>query len=61
MHGLLSNPGVINALLSYLYKKKRLDFIPLEEQENEDPYDQLAAHFGEHIDMNKIQEIFKKN
>ena len=58
MHGLLSNPPVINALLSYLYQKKGEPFIHLKERSPDDPYDQLARHFEEHVDMKKIIEIF---
>ena len=58
MHGLLSNPPVINALLSYLYEKRGEPFIQLEEKAPADPYDQLALHFEGHVDMKKIIEIF---
>jgi adenosylcobyric acid synthase len=58
MHGLLSNPPVINALLSYLYHKKGEPFVHLKERSPADPYDQLAQHFEEHVDMKKIIEIF---
>jgi adenosylcobyric acid synthase len=60
MHGLLSNPGVINALLSYLYSRKGEEFIPIEEQCLSDPYDELAAHFEQHIDMGKVLSIFNE-
>jgi adenosylcobyric acid synthase len=58
MHGLLSNPPVINALLSYLYKKKGEPFVQLKETGPADPYDLLALHFEEHVDMKKVIEIF---
>jgi adenosylcobyric acid synthase len=58
MHGLLSNPQVINALLSYLYGRKGEPFMPLKDKAPVDPYDQLALHFEEHVDMQKIIEIF---
>ena len=47
-------PGVINALLSYLHKKKGEEFIPFGITGSRDPYDQLALHFEEHVDMKKI-------
>jgi len=58
MHGLLSNPPVVNALLSYLYEKKGEPFTRLGERTSVNPYDQLALHFEEHVDMKKIIEIF---
>jgi adenosylcobyric acid synthase len=58
MHGLLSNPPVINALLSYLYEQKGEPFVQLKETSPADPYDQLALHFEEHVDMKKVIEIF---
>jgi adenosylcobyric acid synthase len=58
MHGLLSNPPVINALLSYLYHKKGEPFVQLNEGSTLDPYDQLALHFEGHVDMKKVIEIF---
>lgn len=60
MHGLLSNPTVINALLSYLYEKKGEPFSKLAETAKVDPYDQLALHFEEHVDMNKVIDIFSE-
>jgi len=58
MHGLLSNPPVVNALLSYLHEKKGEPFTQLKEGESADPYDQLAQHFEEHVDIKKVIEIF---
>jgi adenosylcobyric acid synthase len=60
MHGLLSNPPVINALLSYLYEKKGEPFMQLQERSPADPYDQLALHFEANVDMKKIIEIFNE-
>ena len=58
MHGLLSNPQVVNALLSYLYEKKGELYVRLKETGLSDPYDQLALHFEEHVDMKKVIQIF---
>jgi adenosylcobyric acid synthase len=58
MHGLLSNPPVVNALLSYLYEKKGEPFTQLTESGAADPYDQLAMHLEEHVDMKRVVQIF---
>ena len=53
MHGLFLNPSAVNALLSYLYRKKGLPFEPVAE-DGGDPYDALAAIFEQHVDMAAI-------
>jgi len=53
MHGLFQNPSAANALLSYLYRRKGLGFVPIPE-ETVDPYDALAAVFEENVDMEAI-------
>ncbi|RPI38124.1 MAG: cobyric acid synthase [Methanoregulaceae archaeon] len=53
MHGLFQNPAAVNALLSYLHRKKGLPFSPLPARA-EDPYDALADLFEEHVDMDAI-------
>jgi adenosylcobyric acid synthase len=53
MHGLFQNPSGVNALLSYLYKKKGLPFITLPALA-EDPYETLADLFEEHVDIDAI-------
>ncbi|MFA5220934.1 MAG: cobyric acid synthase [Methanoregula sp.] len=53
MHGLFTNPSAANALLSYLYQKKGLAFVPIPEATG-DPYDALADVFEEHVDMDAI-------
>jgi len=58
MHGLFLNPSAANALLSYLYGKKGLDFIPLS-AEAVDPYEALADLFEEHVDMEMIVTLLK--
>ncbi|MGB8220306.1 MAG: cobyric acid synthase [Methanoregula sp.] len=59
MHGLFLNPSAVNALLSYLYGKKRLPFIPIVQVDN-DPYDTLATFFEQHVDMAAILALMKK-
>ncbi len=59
MHGFLSDPVVLNALLSYLYEKKGEPFLLLKETGGADPYDQLALHFERHVDMKKVIGIFE--
>jgi len=58
MHGLLSSPQVVDALLTYLYEKKGKPYVRLKETALSDPYDQLALHFEEHVDMKKVIRIF---
>ena len=53
MHGIFQNPAAANALLSYLYTKKGLPFIPVPVV-TADPYDTLADLFEEHVDMDAI-------
>ncbi|MEA2035522.1 MAG: cobyric acid synthase [Euryarchaeota archaeon] len=61
MHALFRNINVINALLSYLYKKKGLTFERISTQDNTDEsaYDALAEHFEKHVDMDFIASFFK--
>jgi adenosylcobyric acid synthase len=58
MHGLLTSPQVVDALLSYLFEKKGEPYVRLKETTLPDPYDQLALHFEEHVDMKKVIRIF---
>jgi len=53
MHGLFQNPAAVNALLSYLHRKKGLPFSPIPARAA-DPYDALADLFEEHVDMDAI-------
>lgn len=59
MHGLLTNPGAINALLSFLYERKSEYFTPIEEKQPYDPYDELASLFEQCIDMDILVGIFR--
>jgi adenosylcobyric acid synthase len=54
LHGLFLNPSAVNALLSYLYKRKGLPFIPIPEGDP-DPYDALADLFEEYVNMDAIE------
>ena len=58
MHGLFLNPSAANALLSYLYGKKGLPFVPII-QGGTDPYDTLATFFEQHVDMAAILALMK--
>jgi adenosylcobyric acid synthase len=60
MHGLFSNPGMVNALLSFLYERKGVQFRNIGDEAAEDPYDRLAHHFEEHVDMDRIVPLFRK-
>jgi len=53
MHGLFQNRSAVNALMSYLYKKKGKHFEPIREREK-DRYDELAEIFEMHVDMDAI-------
>lgn len=56
MHGLFLNSSAVNALLSYLYRKKGLPFKPVAD-DGGDPYDALAAVFEQHVDMAAIVRL----
>jgi adenosylcobyric acid synthase len=60
MHGLLTNPGAVNALLSFLYTKKGEHFTPIEEDGHYDHYDELADLFERHVDMDAVLRIFRE-
>jgi len=53
MHGLFQNPSAANALLSFLHEKKGIPFEPIPELAG-DPYEVLADHFEQHVDMERI-------
>jgi adenosylcobyric acid synthase len=53
LHGLFLNPSAANALLSYLFARRGLPFIPIPAGES-DPYDVLADLYEEHVDMDAI-------
>jgi adenosylcobyric acid synthase len=53
MHGIFQNPSAANALLSYLYGKKGLPYIPVPVM-TEDPYEALADLYEKHVDMDAI-------
>jgi adenosylcobyric acid synthase len=59
MHGLFQNPSAVNALLFYLSAKKKVRFIPLDETKK-DPYDELAAIFEAHVDMDAVCAFLAK-
>jgi adenosylcobyric acid synthase len=53
MHGMFQNPSAVNALLSYLYAKKKVRFVPIDTGKK-DPYEELAEIFEAHVDMDAI-------
>jgi adenosylcobyric acid synthase len=59
MHGLFQNPAAVHALLSHLHEKKGMEYIP-ETNEDHDPYEALADHFEEHVDMDTIARLVLK-
>jgi adenosylcobyric acid synthase len=63
MHGLFVNENAIDALLSYLYRKKGLAYSPnaIGPCDGRDcsPYDTLADHYERHLDMDYIVSFFK--
>jgi adenosylcobyric acid synthase len=61
MHGLMTNPGAVNALLAFLYKKKGEHFTPVDEHGGHDRYDELAGLFERHVDMEAVLRIFREN
>jgi adenosylcobyric acid synthase len=61
MHGLMTNPGAVNALLAFLYKKKGEHFTPIDENARSDRYDELAGLFERHVDMEAVLRIFREN
>jgi adenosylcobyric acid synthase len=56
MHGLFLNPSAANALLSYLAAKKQQEFTPIP-PDVPDPYDELAALFERHVNMDAIYAL----
>jgi adenosylcobyric acid synthase len=56
LHGLFLNPSAANALLSYLFARRGLPFIPISEAES-DPYDVLADLFEQYVDMDAIMTL----
>ncbi|MEI7857145.1 MAG: cobyric acid synthase [Methanomicrobiales archaeon] len=56
LHGLFQNPSAANALLSFLYAKKGIPFVPIP-LHTEDPYEVLADLFERHVDMDAVQAM----
>jgi adenosylcobyric acid synthase len=56
MHGLLTNPQAVNALLSFLAAKKGVAPTPVPENEA-DPYDALAQLFEKHVRVDELVRI----
>lgn len=58
LHGLFENHSAIHALLSYLYRKKGLDFDPGSVDDTRDVYEDLADEFERHIRLDPIIALF---
>jgi adenosylcobyric acid synthase len=56
LHGLFLNPSAVNALLSYLFARKGLPFVHVQEGQS-DPYDTLADLFEEYVNMDFIAAL----
>ncbi|HON81161.1 MAG TPA: cobyric acid synthase [Methanoregulaceae archaeon] len=59
LHGLFTNPSARNALLSWMYAQKGLEYIPMDEVARHDPYEQLAAEFERHLQLDPILALFE--
>lgn len=59
LHGLFQNVSAANALLSYLHRKRGLPFIPIPDAAN-DPYEELADLFEQHVDMDAIEALLRE-
>ncbi len=53
MHGMFQNPTAVNALLSYLFARKKERFTPIDTGKK-DPYDELSEIFETHVDMDAV-------
>jgi adenosylcobyric acid synthase len=60
MHGLFQNESAVNALLSYLCRKKGAAFTPLDSILAEDPYDALADLYERHVAMGMVLSFFTR-
>ena len=60
LHGLFENVSARNALLSWLYAQKGLEYIPPDEGGGQDLYDQLAMEFERHVQVDPIIALFEK-
>ena len=58
LHGLFENPSAVRALLTYLYRKKNLDFEMDPTEKDRDVYEDLAAEFERHVRLDPILAFF---
>ncbi|NYT08165.1 MAG: cobyric acid synthase CobQ, partial [Methanomicrobiales archaeon] len=58
LHGLFENASARNALLSWLYAQKGLEFVPPDAEGGRDLYDQLAMEFEHHVQLDPILALF---
>ncbi len=59
LHGLFENASARNALLTWLYAQKGLEFVPFDAEGGQDPYDQLAVAFERHVSIDPILAFFE--
>jgi adenosylcobyric acid synthase len=57
LHGLFWNPMFLESLLTYLYRRKGLEFGGLRDEK--DPYEAVADHFEMHVRMERILSSFE--
>ncbi|MBP2145963.1 adenosylcobyric acid synthase [Methanofollis sp. W23] len=55
LHGLFSDPAVVDTLVGYLAGRKGIEYRPAEDEC--DPYDRLAALFEVHLDMGRVAAL----
>ncbi|MGP8336664.1 MAG: cobyric acid synthase CobQ, partial [Methanosarcinaceae archaeon] len=57
LHGLFENKNIQRALMSYLYEKKGIGYVPQVAGSESDSYEELADVFRRHVDMKRVCEI----
>ncbi|HJJ42372.1 MAG TPA: cobyric acid synthase CobQ, partial [Methanocorpusculum sp.] len=55
LHGLFSENAPVDALLSYLFEKKGLNYVKM--QDSADPYEELADHLTKNLDCDALIKI----
>jgi adenosylcobyric acid synthase len=59
LHGLFENSSAANALLSFLYAQKGLEYVPTDEKTWHDPYEHLAAGIERYVKLDPILTLFE--
>ena len=57
LHGLFTNPSAVDALLSFLYARKKIGYTP--DHASGDPYEDLAELFVHHVRTDLLLEYFE--